>query len=162
MGPGTDREVAMLLDLERRHAQAREPALGEAEDITLLAQLEVLLGQREAVVRLCDRLETGLGDLIGRLGDEEARPTRPRSWWSWASPNRSAPSMTIIVAAGTSTPTSTTVVPTRTSSSPSRKRVISASRSAGLSRPWTIPTRSGSSSAASRTASVSAATAPSP
>ena len=32
------------------------------------------------------------------------RPTRPRSWWSWASPNRSAPSMTIIVAAGTSTP----------------------------------------------------------
>ena len=90
------------------------------------------------------------------------RPTRPRSWWSWASPNRSAPSMTIIVAAGTSTPTSTTVVPTRTSSSPSRKRVISASRSAGLSRPWTIPTRSGSSSAASRTASLSAATAPSP
>ena len=51
--------------------------------------------------------------------------------------------MTIIVAAGTSTPTSTTVVPTRTSSSPSRNRVISASRSAGLSRPWTIPTRSG-------------------
>ena len=90
------------------------------------------------------------------------RPTRPRSWWSWASPNRSAPSMTIIVAAGTSTPTSTTVVPTSTSSSPSRKRVISASRSAGFIRPWTIPTRSGASSAVSRTASVSAATAPSP
>ena len=47
--------------------------------------------------------------------------------------------MTIIVAAGTSTPTSTTVVPTRTSSSPSRKRVISASRSAGFIRPWTMP-----------------------
>ena len=90
------------------------------------------------------------------------RPTRPRSWWSWARPNRSAPSMTIIVAAGTSTPTSTTVVPTRTSSSPSRKRVISASRSAGFIRPWTMPTRSGSSSADSRTASLSAATAPSP
>ena len=54
--------------------------------------------------------------------------------------------MTIIVASGTSTPTSTTVVPTSTSSSPSRKRVISASRSAGFSRPWTSPTRSGASS----------------
>ncbi len=40
--------------------------------------------------------------------------------------------MIIIVASGTSTPTSTTVVPTRTSSSPSRKRAISASRSLGL------------------------------
>ena len=67
------------------------------------------------------------------------RPTRPRSWWSWASPNRSAPSMTIIVASGTSTPTSTTVVPTSTSSSPSRNRAISASRSAAFIRPWTMP-----------------------
>ena len=67
------------------------------------------------------------------------RPTRPRSWWSWASPKRSAPSTTIIVASATSTPTSTTVVPTSTSRSPSRKRAISASRSTGLRRPWTRP-----------------------
>ena len=78
------------------------------------------------------------------------RPTRPRSWWSWASPNRSAPSMTIIVASGTSTPTSTTVVPTSTSRSPSRKRAISASRSAAFIRPWTRPTRSGASSSSRR------------
>ena len=145
----------MLGDLERGDAQAREPALGEAEDVALLAQLEVLLGQGEPVVRLGDGLEPGRARSrrsSRRRGRRTTRPmprpTRPRSWWSWASPNRSAPWMIIIVAAGTSTPTSTTVVPTRTSSSPSRKRVISASRSAGFSRPWTIPTRSGASSAA--------------
>ena len=33
-----------------------------------------------------------------------ARPTRPRSWWSWAMPKRSASSITITVASGTSTP----------------------------------------------------------
>ena len=38
------------------------------------------------------------------------RPIRPRSWWSWARPNRSAFSTSITVALGTSTPTSTTVV----------------------------------------------------
>src|SRR5207245_2026876 len=38
------------------------------------------------------------------------RPTRPRSWWSWESPNRSASSTTRTVALGTSTPTSMTVV----------------------------------------------------
>ena len=131
------------------------PALDEAEHVALAAQLEVLLGELEPVADLGDRLEPGLGDLVGRVARRgrrttrpSPRPTRPRSWWSWASPNRSAPSMTIIVASGTSTPTSITVVPTRTSSSPSRKRAISASRSAGLSRPWTIPTRSGASSSA--------------
>ena len=67
--------------------------------------------------------------------------------------------MTIIVASVTSTPTSTTVVPTRTSRSPSRKRAISPSRSAGLRRPWTSPTRSGASSPVSRSNSASAAAA---
>ena len=45
-------------------------------------------------------------------------PTRPRSWCSWAMPNRSALSTTMTVASGTSTPTSITVVATSTSSPP--------------------------------------------
>ena len=46
------------------------------------------------------------------------RPTRPRSWWSCARPKRSACSITMIVASGTSTPTSITVVATSTCASP--------------------------------------------
>ena len=33
------------------------------------------------------------------------RPTRPRSWWSWLTPKRSASITTMTVASGTSTPT---------------------------------------------------------
>src|SRR6516165_4291689 len=43
---------------------------------------------------------------------------RPRNWCSWARPKRSACSMTMIVASGTSTPTSITVVATKRSISP--------------------------------------------
>ena len=52
------------------------------------------------------------------------RPTRPRSWCSWETPNRSASRITITVALGTSTPTSMTVVATSTSTSPAAKRRI--------------------------------------
>src|SRR5213595_642548 len=38
------------------------------------------------------------------------RPTRPRNWWSWERPKRSACSINISVAFGTSIPTSTTVI----------------------------------------------------
>src|SRR5213595_642544 len=38
------------------------------------------------------------------------RPTRPRSWWSWERPKRSACSINISVPFGTSIPTSITVV----------------------------------------------------
>ena len=69
------------------------------------------------------------------------RPTRPRSWWSWARPKRSASRISMTVASGTSTPTSSTVVPTSTSSSPRRKRSIVASRSAAFIWPWTTPIR---------------------
>ena len=51
-------------------------------------------------------------------------PTRPRSWWSCARPKRSAFSITITVAFGTSTPTSTTVVETNTWISFFEKRSI--------------------------------------
>ena len=46
---------------------------------------------------------------------------RPRSWCSWARPKRSACSTTMTEAAGTSTPTSITVVATSRSSPPSAK-----------------------------------------
>ena len=110
------------------------------------AQLPVLLGELEAIVRLAQRVERAFTTadrpsaprLTARSAETSTqyeaaspRPTRPRSWWSWERPKRSASRMTIIVASGTSTPTSTTVVPTRTSSSPSRKRSIRSSRSRG-------------------------------
>ena len=74
------------------------------------------------------------------------RPTRPRSWWSWAMPNRSASRITITVALGTSTPTSITVVATSTSSSPARNESIVASFSTDVSRPCSNPSRSPASS----------------
>ena len=86
------------------------------------------------------------------------RPTRPRSWCSWASPKRSASWTIMIVAFGTSTPTSITVVATSTSSSRALKRAIRSRRSAGFSRPCMQPTRKPfSSPARSCSASCSAA-----
>src|SRR5206468_12140037 len=55
------------------------------------------------------------------------RPIRPRSWWSWERPKRSACSINISVAFGTSIPTSITVVETRTWISPALKRRMIAS-----------------------------------
>ena len=75
------------------------------------------------------------------------RPTRPRSWWSWETPNRSASRITITVALGTSTPTSITVVATSTSISPAAKACIVRSFSSGGIRPCSISTRSPASCA---------------
>ena len=63
------------------------------------------------------------------------RPTRPRSWCSWARPKRSACSTTIRLAFGTSTPTSTTVVATRSRRRPPWKSAITASLSGPFMRP---------------------------
>ena len=46
---------------------------------------------------------------------------RPRSWWSWESPKRSASRIIIMVAWGTSIPTSTTVVHTNSGVLPEAK-----------------------------------------
>ena len=82
------------------------------------------------------------GREISRQYDCSApRPTRPRSWCSWASPKRSASCTIMIVAFGTSTPTSITVVATSTSSSRALNCAISSRRSAGRSRPCSRPTR---------------------
>ncbi len=85
------------------------------------------------------------------------RPTRPRIWCNCASPMRSAFSMTMSVALGTSTPTSMTVVATKSWIPPSLKRRMVESFAAGGIRPWTRPTASSGNAAASAAAVSSAA-----
>ena len=75
------------------------------------------------------------------------RPTRPRNWCNWAKPRRSAFSITINEALGTSTPTSITVVATSRSSSPCLNASMVACFAAGFRRPWTRPMRSRGSAA---------------
>ena len=85
------------------------------------------------------------------------RPTRPRSWCSCASPNRSASSTTITEASRTSIPTSITVVATRIRTSPAAKRSRFRWRSAAFIRPWTSATgTSGKRPAYSRSPSSAA------
>src|SRR4029078_9302442 len=69
---GALRERDVLAILERGDPQPRQPGLGEAQDVALAAQLEVLLGELEAVADLRDRLQPGLGRLVGRVRDEDA------------------------------------------------------------------------------------------
>src|ERR1043165_118463 len=69
------------------------------------------------------------------------RPTRPRSWWSCERPKRSASTMSMIEAFGTSMPTSITVVETSMSSSPLLKSCIVSSFSAALIRPCSMAMR---------------------
>ena len=155
LSPELGRDLPRLLEqvpvrAEPREAEVGEPRLPRADELSLAPDLEVAFGELEAVGRRDHRLEA----LEGRLGELVAcretrrqydcsapRPTRPRSWWSWASPNRSASWTIMIVALGTSTPTSITVVATRTSSSPALNAAITALRSPVFSRPCTQPTR---------------------
>src|SRR5664280_1776801 len=85
------------------------------------------------------------------------RPTRPRNWWSCARPKRSAFSITITEALGTSTPTSITVVAHSTPTSPAANAAITDSRSPAGVRPWTASTLTPAS--AWRTARTCVATA---
>ena len=63
-------------------------------------------------------------------------PTLPLNWCIWANPNLSAHSITIIVASGTSTPTSITVVATRILLSPDLNSFIDVSLSIWFCFPW--------------------------
>jgi hypothetical protein len=92
------------------------------------------------------------------------RPTRPRSWWSCESPNRSACCTTITVALGTSIPTSITVVATSTSTSPAANARITASFSSPGICPWRSASRSSgkTSRAAARTPRWPSGAPPSP
>ena len=71
------------------------------------------------------------------------RPTRPLSWWSCERPNRSACSITMSEALGTSTPTSITVVLTNTPIVPLSNNAMTAFFSAGGMREWSKPTITG-------------------
>ena len=72
-------------------------------------------GARASASRRSSPPSVGSDDSNRKQYDWSApRPTRPRSWWSCASPNRSAFSTTIAVAFGMSMPTSITVVATST------------------------------------------------
>ena len=132
---GLPRALAAILARSSRARSARRrvkrrslrPGLARAEQLALAAELEVALGELEAVGRRDERLEprramsvsSSFARETSRQYDCSApRPTRPRSWWSWARPKRSASWTIMIVAFGTSTPTSITVVATRTSISP--------------------------------------------
>ena len=103
-------------------AELRQAALARAEQ---LARRRAAAGpprrcgsRRRSRAGCSSRALRGLAERRpGRAGGRSSaavpRPTRPRSWCSWARPKRSACSITITVAAGTSTPTSITVVATR-------------------------------------------------
>ena len=73
---------------KRRDPQRRQAALAQAEQFALAAQLEVQLGQLEAVVVRRQRIEPGPGGLVNESETRmqydcaSPRPTRPRSWWS--------------------------------------------------------------------------------
>ena len=143
------------------------PLWAKPEHVALAAQLEVLLRQLEAVGSLGDGLEPRRGRSRRRVRDQDAERL-----------DRAAPDpATELVELGQPEPVGALddhhrrrrarrPRPRRRScrrARPARRRgsgAISASRSAGFIRPWTRPTRSGASSAVSRTASVSAATAP--
>ena len=133
-----------------RPAACRAGRSAASQKLAGAAQAQILLGDAKAVLGLAHDGEPRLGRLAERLGVEQKagrlggpRPTRPRSWWSWARPKRSACSITMIVAAGTSTPTSITVVATSIDSRPSAKAAIVASRSALFRRPCSKPDLAG-------------------
>src|SRR5207244_2085328 len=72
--PG-ERDVGLVL--EGSDPEARQPGLGEAEHVTFAPQLEVALGELEAVADLGHRLQASLGGLVGRVGDEDAERLDP-------------------------------------------------------------------------------------
>src|SRR6266850_2544351 len=109
-------------------------------------------------VNACSRgAASGMSDRRMQWLAAVPRPTRPRSWCSCASPNRSACSISMTVAFATSIPTSMTLVATRMCTALSRNARIVASRSSALSRPCTRPTSSSGNTLASRSAITVAA-----
>ena len=84
------------------------------------------------------------------------RPTRPLSWWSCDSPNRSAFSITIIFAFGTFTPTSITVVDTSMLISPRTNSSITSSFSFAFIFPCIRPILNSGNIACNFSASISA------
>lgn len=110
-----------------------QTALPATQHIALVPKLQIVFRQFIAIIGAHERVEPRPRRLTGWFGHEEhiprrfSLPTRPRSWWSCERPKQSAFSTIITVASGTSTPTSTTVVETRTSILPALKSAMTAS-----------------------------------
>ncbi len=94
---GQPHELAIAA--QRRQAQVAAALLRRAHQRALAAQVEVDLGQLEAVGRRHQRLDPrarrGRRRRARRVTSQHCdswapRPTRPRSWCSWAMPKRSA------------------------------------------------------------------------
>ena len=141
------RDDLLVLEQGEQPQAGAAAGLQRAEHVALPAQLEVQLGQREAVggARRPRRggsraaVAAGISVTSRHTPGADPRPTRPRSWCSCDRPNRSASRITIAVAFGTSTPTSMTVVATSTSSSPRSNARITASFSSAGSLPCSTP-----------------------
>jgi hypothetical protein len=109
------------------------PGLVLAEQFAGAAKIEVAGADREAGAQLVQRLHRpkplqrrrrDLGAFLGQqhqIAAHATAPTRPRSWWSWARPKRSARQISIVLARGMSSPASMMLVASSTSPSPSAK-----------------------------------------
>ena len=150
---------------QRGDGEARQAALAGAEDLALAPRssrstsASLKPSRSPATASSRRRASSPAASANSRHWEGcSPRPTRPRSWCSWETPKRSAPSITITVALATSIPTSITVVATSTSVSPAAKARIASALSAEGIWPWRTPTsKPRSSPARSRRASTSAA-----
>jgi hypothetical protein len=135
-------------------APARRARLARAEQVAAAPQAKILVGDGEAVLGVAQQDQPTAGGV--------GEPTRPRNWCSWARPKRSACSITMTLAAGTSMPTSITVVATSSRSFPAENAVSAPSRTAAscwpCARPQTwpnLPRSMAKRSSAAATSSVS-------
>ena len=143
----------LLVLREIGKTQHRQPALARAEHLAGAAQPQILLGNAEAVLGLAqDRqalprhlaerrlVQQNAGRGLVASADTTAELMQLRE------PEPFRMFTTMIVAAGTSMPTSMTVVATRRSALPLANSAIARSFSALFMRPCTRPTRPGSNS----------------
>jgi hypothetical protein len=144
--PGRRRRACRLHQVGE--AQQRVAALACAHELARAADLEVAARDLEAVgasrpspcSRPCRSATAAVCTAARRRWPPRRGPTRPRSWCSCDRPKRSACSMTIRLALGTSTPTSITVVATSKGICPCVKSDITAAFSAAGMRPCSRPT----------------------
>ena len=109
-----------------RDAEPGCAGLTRSENFSATTKFQIFFRDQKAIIGFAHYVEPCAGGLAQRslveqdTGTMACRRARrgPRSWCSCASPNRSACSITMMVASGTSTPTSITVVATRTFVSP--------------------------------------------
>ncbi len=122
-----------------RDSEPRQARLRGADQIARAAHRQILFGDAEAVFGIAQGRQAPLPRLVQRRPDTSAgrsiapHPAPPGRATGATAPDRRSRrrSITMIVALGTSTPTSITVVATRTDVSPATKRAMAASLSAG-------------------------------